>query len=57
MRLRLSLYYKELNSEKDITDNEGYVENLVSPQYFYYRRDHLSDDREVWLAVGISSRR
>ncbi len=33
-----------------IYNDEGYVENLASPQYFYYRRDHLSDDREVWLA-------
>jgi len=29
---------------------EGYVENLSSPQYYYYRKDHLGNNREVWLA-------
>ncbi|WP_243349867.1 RHS repeat domain-containing protein [Parabacteroides sp. FAFU027] len=48
--------YKTLNGNASLTtlsriyNDEGYVENLASPQYFYYRRDHLSDDREVWLA-------
>jgi hypothetical protein len=33
-----------------IYNDEGYIENPTSPQYYYYRRDHLSDNREVWLA-------
>jgi len=33
-----------------IYNNEGYVENPASPQYYYYRKDHLGDNREVWLA-------
>ena len=33
-----------------IYNEEGYVENLSNPNYFYYRRDHLGDNREVWLA-------
>jgi RHS repeat-associated protein len=33
-----------------IYNDEGYVENPANPQYYYYRRDHLSDNREVWLA-------
>ncbi len=48
--------YKTLKGNASLTtltriyNDEGYVEGLASPQYFYYRRDHLSDDREVWLA-------
>ena len=33
-----------------IYNDEGYVENLVSPNYYYYRKDHLGDNREVWCA-------
>ena len=31
---------------------EGYAENitLTIPNYYYYRRDHLGSNREVWLA-------
>jgi RHS repeat-associated protein len=33
-----------------IHNTEGYVENPGSPQYYYYRKDHLGNNREVWLA-------
>jgi len=33
-----------------IYNTEGYVENPSSPQYYYYRKDHLGNNREVWLA-------
>lgn len=33
-----------------IYNDEGYVENLTNPQYYYFRHDHLGDNREVWLA-------
>ena len=33
-----------------IYNAEGYVQNLVNPQYYYFRRDHLGNNREVWLA-------
>jgi RHS repeat-associated core domain len=33
-----------------IYNDEGYVENPGNPQYYYYRKDHLDDNREVWLA-------
>ena len=33
-----------------IYNDEGYVENIASPNYYYYRRDHLGDNREVWCA-------
>jgi len=33
-----------------IYNDEGYVENISSPQYYYYRKDHLGDNREVWRA-------
>ena len=33
-----------------IYNDEGYVENPASPQYYYFRHDHLGDNREVWLA-------
>ena len=26
------------------------MENIASPNYYYYRRDHLGDNREVWCA-------
>ena len=29
---------------------EGYITTVSSPQYHYYRRDHLGNNREVWLA-------
>lgn len=33
-----------------IYNAEGYVESPANPQYHYYRRDHLGNNREVWLA-------
>jgi RHS repeat-associated protein len=33
-----------------IHNTEGYVENIPSPNYYYYRKDHLGNNREVWLA-------
>jgi len=33
-----------------IQNMEGYVENISSPNYYYYRKDHLGNNREVWLA-------
>jgi len=48
--------YKTLNGNSTQTslsriyNDEGYVENLPLPNYYYYRKDHLGDNREVWLA-------
>lgn len=40
-----------LTSLQRIYNAEGYTENITSsPNYYYYRRDHLGDNREVWLA-------
>jgi len=33
-----------------IYNTEGYVENTNNPQYYYYRKDHLGNNCEVWLA-------
>ncbi len=33
-----------------IYNDEGYVQNLINPEYYYFRHDHLGDNREVWLA-------
>jgi RHS repeat-associated protein len=33
-----------------IYNSEGYVTTVTNPQYHYYRRDHLGNNREVWLA-------
>ena len=33
-----------------IYNAEGYVENPANPQYHYFRKDHLGNNREVWLA-------
>ena|GEM_PF-2104024 len=33
-----------------IYNDEGYAENPASPKYYYYRKDHLGDNREVWQA-------
>ena len=42
--------YSALTSLSRIYNTEGYVENLSSPQYYYFRKDHLGSNREVWLA-------
>ncbi len=31
-----------------ILNAEGYVTTVANPQYFYFRRDHLGTNREVW---------
>ena len=33
-----------------IYNDEGYVQNPANPQYYYFRHDHLGDNREVWCA-------
>ena len=48
--------YKTLNVDVELTtlsriyNDEGYVENPANPQYYYFRHDHLGDNREVWCA-------
>lgn len=39
-----------LTAVSRIYNTEGYVENISSPNYYYYRKDHLGNNREVWLA-------
>ncbi len=41
-----------LTSLKRIFNAEGYAEDitLATPNYYYYRRDHLGNNREVWCA-------
>jgi len=38
-----------------IYNDEGYAENPASPKYYYYRKDHLGDNREVWQAGGAGT--
>ena len=51
-----NMEYKTQNGNSSLTaisriyNDEGYVETPGNPQYYYYRRDHLGDNREVWLA-------
>jgi len=51
-----TMEYKTQNGNSSLTaisriyNDEGYVENPGNPQYYYYRKDHLGDNREVWLA-------
>jgi len=51
-----TMEYKTQNGNSSLTaisriyNDEGYVETPSSPQYYYYRKDHLGDNREVWLA-------
>jgi len=54
--------YNTLNGSSSLTNLqriyniEGYAENITSsPNYYYYRRDHLGDNREVWLANSDST--
>ena len=35
---------------KRVYNAEGYAENPGSPKYYYYRKDHLGSNREVWQA-------
>ena len=49
--------YNTLNGNVALTalsrvhNAEGYVENITStPNYYYFRKDHLGNNREVWLA-------
>ncbi|MGC3978304.1 MAG: RHS repeat-associated core domain-containing protein [Paludibacteraceae bacterium] len=34
-----------------IYNPEGYVTAVTNPQYFYFRKDHLGNNREVWGAA------
>jgi RHS repeat-associated protein len=51
-----NIEYNTLNGNSSLTtlsriyNDEGYVENPANPQYYYFRHDHLGDNREVWLA-------
>jgi RHS repeat-associated core domain len=51
-----TMEYKTQNGNSSLTtisriyNDEGYVENPANPQYYYFRHDHLGDNREVWLA-------
>jgi RHS repeat-associated protein len=51
-----NIEYNTLNGNTSLTtlsriyNDEGYVENPANPQYYYFRHDHLGDNREVWLA-------
>ena len=51
-------YHQFKDSEDDyyslirINNTEGYVTSLTSPSYFYYRKDHIGNNREVWKAVA-----
>jgi len=51
-----NIEYNTLNGNNSLTtlsriyNDEGYVENPANPQYYYYRHDHLGDNREVWCA-------
>jgi len=42
-----------LTALQRIYNTEGYAENVTAtiPDYNYYRRDHLGNNREVWLAT------
>jgi len=33
-----------------IYNTEGFSENPIAPIYYYYRKDHLGNNREVWCA-------
>ena len=51
-----NIEYNTLNGNTALTtlcriyNDEGYVENPANPQYYYFRHDHLGDNREVWCA-------
>jgi len=42
--------YTDIYTFSRLYNAEGYAENLSSPNYYYYRKDHLGNNREVWLA-------
>ena len=42
--------YPDILSFIRMYNAEGYVTNLTSPQYYYYRKDHLGSNHEVWCA-------
>jgi len=50
IRIGMPTLYKDSYTFSRLYNAEGYVENLSSPNYYYYRKDHLGDNREVWLA-------
>ncbi|MFA5044313.1 MAG: RHS repeat-associated core domain-containing protein [Paludibacter sp.] len=42
--------YRDAYTLSRLYNPEGYAENPVNPNYYYYRKDHLGNNREVWLA-------
>jgi len=42
--------YNDVLALQEIYNTEGYVENLGSFNYYYFRKDHLGNNREVWQA-------
>ena len=45
--------YKDSYTFNRLYNTEGYAENLSNPVYYYYRKDHLGDNREVWQAPPL----
>jgi RHS repeat-associated protein len=39
----------QIDLEK-VYNAEGYVQNILAPVYYYFRKDHLGNNREVWCA-------
>jgi len=50
IRIGMPMLYKDSYTFSRLYNTEGYVENLSSPNYYYYRKDHLGSNREVWQA-------
>jgi RHS repeat-associated protein len=43
--------YPEFYSFVRMYTTEGYLTTPSNPQYYYYRKDHLGNNREVWCAT------
>ena len=43
--------YPDVFSFVRLRTSEGYISTLSNPQYYYYRKDHLGNNREVWCAT------
>ena len=50
IRVGKPIVYLDRYSLNLLYNPEGYVTTVADPQYFYFRKDHLSDNREVWCA-------
>ena len=54
-----NIEYNTLNGNTALTtlsriyNDEGYVENPANPQYYYFRQDHLGDNREYGVPIPI----